>query len=121
MPLRAKYEREKGRVDEIRTVQNKLDELRIKMLTAERNRDLAAVADLKYYAIPELEAKLRALETQERERELSMDVDDGGEERMLTENVGPEQIYEVVSAWTGIPVARYVVVTYAVFDVFCCN
>ena len=34
MPLRAKYEREKGRVDEIRTLQTKLDELRVKMQTA---------------------------------------------------------------------------------------
>ena len=72
----------------------------------ERNRQLDQVADLKYYAIPEVEQKLRKLEKQEREREKTMEVD--GEEggRLLTENVGPDQIFDVVSAWTGIPVNK---------------
>jgi predicted nuclease with TOPRIM domain len=42
MPLKAKYEREKGRVEEIRQLQSKLEETKIKMQIAQRNKDFGA-------------------------------------------------------------------------------
>eukprot|EP00123_Amoebidium_parasiticum_P020152 comp43324_c0_seq1/m.47472 comp43324_c0_seq1/g.47472 ORF comp43324_c0_seq1/g.47472 comp43324_c0_seq1/m.47472 type:complete len:725 (-) comp43324_c0_seq1:166-2340(-) len=103
-PLKVRYEQERGRVDEIRELQSKLEQLRVKLASAERMRDLSTVADLRYYAIPELETRLQQLEREENERKNN--IMDTHEDQMLTENVGPEQIYEVISNWTGIPVSR---------------
>jgi ATP-dependent Clp protease ATP-binding subunit ClpB len=105
-PLRQKYESEKGRVDELRTLQRKLEELKNKIQDAERRYDLALAADLKYYAVPDLQKKIKELEeeqAQDRERRLETGSQEG---RMLSENVFAEHIMDVVSKWTGIPVNR---------------
>lgn len=93
-PLRMKYEKEKQRVDEIRRLKQKREELLFTLQEAERRMDLARVADLRYGALQEIEVAIA-------KHEAGM-----GENLMLTETVGPDQIAEVVSRWTGIPVTR---------------
>ncbi|XP_020098644.1 chaperone protein ClpB1-like [Ananas comosus] len=93
-PLKMKYQKEKERVDEIRRLKQRREELLISLQEAQRRMDLARIADLKYGALQEIDAAIAKLEG------------DTSENLMLTETVGPEQIAEVVSRWTGIPVTR---------------
>jgi len=97
-PLKMKYIKEKERIDEIRSLKQKRGELLFALQEAERRYDLARAADLRYGAIEEVENAIKNLEGST----------DGnkGENLMLTETVGPDQIAEVVSRWTGIPVTR---------------
>ncbi|KAL1090275.1 hypothetical protein V6Z11_D07G077200 [Gossypium hirsutum] len=93
-PLMMKYRKEKQRVDEIRRLKQKREELMFALQEAERRYDLARAADLRYGAIQEVESAIAQLEGTT------------DENIMLTETVGPEHIAEVVSRWTGIPVTR---------------
>ncbi|TYH09258.1 hypothetical protein ES288_A07G080600v1 [Gossypium darwinii] len=93
-PLMMKYRKEKQRVDEIRRLKQKREELMFALQEAERRYDLARAADLRYGAIQEVESVIAQLEGTT------------DENIMLTETVGPEHIAEVVSRWTGIPVTR---------------
>lgn len=93
-PLKMKYNKEKQRIDELRRLKQKRDELHTALQEAERRYDLARAADLRYGAIQDVESAIAKLEA---------DTDVSG---MLTETVGPDQIAEVVSRWTGIPVTR---------------
>ncbi|ORX87059.1 AAA ATPase domain-containing protein [Anaeromyces robustus] len=107
-PLMEQYNNEKKRIDEIGTMNKKLDEIRYKIADAERRHDLALAADLKYYALPEVENRLKELEAK-REKELNEmleEEDDGYGERLLKEIIGPNEIADIVSKWTGIPVQR---------------
>lgn len=98
-PLKLRHQAEKSRVDEIRTFRRKLDEVHRKIEKAERIKDLAMVADLRYGAVPELERKIGKLEEENRNRQAM-----GDDERLLSEVVRPQQVAEIVSRWTGIPV-----------------
>lgn len=93
-PLREKYRKEKERIDELRRLKQKREELLIALAEAERRYNLARVADLRYGAIQDVESSISKLE--------------GSTDKnpILTETVGPDQIAEVVSRWTGIPVTR---------------
>ncbi|XP_020265267.1 LOW QUALITY PROTEIN: chaperone protein ClpB1-like [Asparagus officinalis] len=93
-PLTMKYRKEKERIDEIRKLKQRREDMMFSLQEAERRMDLARVADLKYGALQEIESAIAKLEGET------------GDNLMLTETVGPEQIAEVVSRWTGIPVTR---------------
>ncbi|KAF9270213.1 P-loop containing nucleoside triphosphate hydrolase protein [Marasmius fiardii PR-910] len=95
-PLKAAYENEKKRGDEINVVRRKIDELKAKAEDAERKYDLATASDLKYYAIPDLQNRLKELEKREAEQNDNTGVN----------TVTPEQIAEIVARWTSIPVTR---------------
>jgi ATP-dependent Clp protease ATP-binding subunit ClpB len=82
-PLTMKYRKEKERIDEIRKLKQRREELQFTLQEAERRMDLARVADLKYGALQEIDAAISKLESET------------GENLMLTETVGPEQIAEV--------------------------
>ena len=97
-PLVARYERERGRANELRDMQRKLQELQGKVEMAKRRNDLALVADLEYGAIPELKAKIVALEEAEAKKSVGSE--------LVSEVVGPDQIAEIVSRWTKIPVSK---------------
>jgi ATP-dependent Clp protease ATP-binding subunit ClpB len=106
-PLKAKYEYDKDRFDEIRRLKQKLDDLRAKADDAERRADIQTAADLRYYAIPEVENRIQELQSQKNIEEQNKVANLNGEEyNLLTDTVGPEQINEIVSRWTGIPVSR---------------
>jgi len=129
-PLMEQYKSEKKRIDEIGTMNKKLDEIRYKIADAERRQDLALAADLKYYALPEVENRLKELEAK-REKEIDEMMEEGDQfnnaktmnnndlfngensvlpkeskERLLKEIIGPNEIADIVSKWTGIPVQR---------------
>ncbi|XP_048443436.1 chaperone protein ClpB1-like [Pyrus x bretschneideri] len=93
-PLVMNYRKEKEGVDELRKLKQKREELLVALAEAERRYDLARAADLSCGPIQEVETTIAKLEGST------------AENLILTETVGPEQIAEVVSRWTGIPVTR---------------
>ncbi|KAI1330506.1 putative heat shock protein [Xylariaceae sp. FL0255] len=106
-PLREKYESERKRGKDIQEAKVKLDGLKVKMEDAARMGDHARAADLQYYAIPEQERHIKDLEKEKAAADaaLSSNPDHIGNS-MITDVVGPDQINEIVSRWTGIPVTR---------------
>ena len=97
--MRAKWETEKKTISEAKATKQQIEEVRHQMEEAERNYDLEKLAQLKYGTLPELEKKL------EEEKSAAAKAD---EERLLKEEVTEEEIAEVISGWTGIPVSKLV-------------
>ncbi|KAF7969040.1 hypothetical protein HWV62_28433 [Athelia sp. TMB] len=97
-PLKLAYENEKKRGDELNEVRRKIDELKAKADEAERRYDLATASDLRYYALPDLQNRLKYL--QERKEAEDASGEGGGD------TVTPEEIAEIVGRWTSIPVTR---------------
>ncbi|MBI1758515.1 MAG: ATP-dependent chaperone ClpB [Actinobacteria bacterium] len=93
--LTARYQQEKHGIDRIRQLKEELERLRGEEERAERDGDLGRAAELRYGRIPEL--------TRELESTAAKAPDEGA---MLKEEVGPDDIAEVVAAWTGIPAGR---------------
>eukprot|EP00005_Dracoamoeba_jomungandri_P005200 CAMPEP_0174260800 /NCGR_PEP_ID=MMETSP0439-20130205/10560_1 /TAXON_ID=0 /ORGANISM="Stereomyxa ramosa, Strain Chinc5" /LENGTH=880 /DNA_ID=CAMNT_0015345131 /DNA_START=61 /DNA_END=2703 /DNA_ORIENTATION=+ len=100
-PLMLKYEKEKTNVDELRTFKQKLDTLKAKADAAARRGDLALAADLRYGAIPDLTKKIEQITKQQEQMAQKTE-----SEKLLKENVGPDEIAAIVSMWTGIPVSK---------------
>jgi ATP-dependent Clp protease ATP-binding subunit ClpB len=94
--LTTRWQNEKNAIDIVRELKEQLESLRGEADRAERDGNLEKAAELRYGRIPEVEKKLDAAIPQAEARE---DV-------MLKEEVGPDDIAEVVSAWTGIPAGR---------------
>jgi ATP-dependent Clp protease ATP-binding subunit ClpB len=102
-PLILKHQAEKQNVEHIRRLKDKLTQLQLKVSQAERNQDLAQVADLKYYAIPDVEKQLRHLEA----LKAAQDADPAYQQSKLVEEVvREEQIAQVVARWTSIPLEK---------------
>jgi ATP-dependent Clp protease ATP-binding subunit ClpB len=97
-PLNEKWQQERGRADELKNAKSRLAALEAKAAAAQRVGDYEKAADLTYGAIPDLKAHLKKIEQEEEERKAFADSD--------SESVTPEDIAEVISRWTGIPVAR---------------
>ena len=97
--MTAKYEKEKEHIMEIRTLKARLDEARGELEKSEREYDYNRVAEIQYSLIPEIQIQI-----EEKERELR----DNYEGALLKEEVTEEEISEVLSKWTGIPVARLI-------------
>jgi len=96
--LRAHWELEKSTIGEIRGLKEQIESARSSAAAAERDGDLAKAAEFKYGRLVELGKKLDAANA--RLIELQKD------RKMLKEEVDEEDIAEVVSKWTGIPVSR---------------
>ncbi|MBJ7473225.1 MAG: AAA family ATPase, partial [Solirubrobacteraceae bacterium] len=94
--LTTRWQNEKSAIDIVRDFTEQLDRLRGEADRAERDGDLAKAAELRYGRIPEIEKKLEA----------ALPVAEARENVMLKEEVGPDDIAEVVEAWTGIPAGR---------------
>ncbi|MEX2381679.1 MAG: ATP-dependent chaperone ClpB [Opitutales bacterium] len=92
--LRRRWDAEKEEVQKVRRVREEMDQVRLEMQKAERNYDLNKLAELRHGKLPQLEAELERLEQAE------------GKKELLKEEVSQEEIGEVVSNWTGIPVTR---------------
>lgn len=97
--MRAQWENEKKAITEVKGTKQQIEEVKRQMEEAERSYDLEKLAQLKYGTLPELEKKL------EQEK---ISADKAEENRLLKEEVTEEEIAEVISAWTGIPVAKLV-------------
>ena len=104
-PLLAKWEHERSRVNELKTLKEKLERLQKKAIDARRKGDIAAASDLEYYAIPDTEKRLKEL-SQKLDDEKKTISTSSSNKPMLTERVDVEKIAEVVSRWTGIPVTK---------------
>jgi ATP-dependent Clp protease ATP-binding subunit ClpB len=97
--MRAQWEREKEQAEGHGKLRERLDEARRELERAERELNYQRAAELRHGEIPELEARLKHAE--EHPEELEPPV-------YLSERVDVEEIADVVSKWTGIPVSRLV-------------
>jgi ATP-dependent Clp protease ATP-binding subunit ClpB len=91
---RAEWEAERAVLDELRSAQAKLDLVKTQIEAAERDYDLNKAAELRYGQLPRLEQSIR---------ELSARLDHA---RYVRLEVGENEVAEVISRWTNIPVAR---------------
>ncbi|MBV2170004.1 MAG: ATP-dependent chaperone ClpB [Bdellovibrio sp.] len=98
--LREQWEFEKGGIEQIKKLKAEIEDLKVAIAKAEREGDLGKAAELKYGKLPETEKKMKSLEERSKEKASS------SENRMLKEEVGPEDVAEVVAKWTGIPVSK---------------
>jgi ATP-dependent Clp protease ATP-binding subunit ClpB len=96
--LTARWQREKEGIERVRELKEQLESVRGESERAERDGDLGKAAELRYGRIPALEKELEAA-TAATENSPEHPV-------MLKEEVGPDDVADVVSAWTGIPAGR---------------
>jgi len=96
--LRAGYEAEKQGLAEVRELREQIESVRRAIGKAEREYDLNRAAELKHGTLPQLEERLRKKEEEIQAR--------GQGTRILREEVTENEISEIVSRWTGIPVNR---------------
>jgi ATP-dependent Clp protease ATP-binding subunit ClpB len=93
--LTFRWQQDKTAIERIQRIKEELESVRMEAERAERDGDLARAAELRYGRLPELERSLAGAEES---------VQTG--QSMLKEEVGPDDIAEVVQAWTGIPAGR---------------
>jgi ATP-dependent Clp protease ATP-binding subunit ClpB len=98
--MRAQWDSEKGGIEQVRDLRQQLEQLRVEIEQAERDYDLNRAAELRHGRLPLLEEEIR-------EREAGLAERSGGE-RLLREEVTEDEIADIVSNWTGIPVTRLV-------------
>jgi len=96
--IRAGWKNEKEIIDTIQNIKKRIEELETKAARAERKSDYELVAKIRYGELQEQQAMLRAAE--EKLAELSED------KRLTNEEVTADDIAEVISRWTGIPVSK---------------
>ena len=95
--LKAQWEAEKDTISGEAGIKDEIDKVKNKIAEAERNTDLQTAAELKYGRLMELEKKLQSVQGKER-----------GENKLLKEEIDGDDIAEIVSKWTGIPVSKLV-------------
>jgi len=93
--LTARWQHERGSIEAVRELKEQLEQLRGESERAERDGDLGRAAELRYGKIPALERQLDEATAGTAQGEV-----------MLKEEVGPDDVADVVSAWTGIPAGR---------------
>jgi ATP-dependent Clp protease ATP-binding subunit ClpB len=96
--LKAQWQNEKNAVQELRKLREQIEQTKIDMEKAEREYDLNKAAELKYGTLLTLEKKLKAEEDRLGQQQ--------GGHKLLKEEVDEEDIAEVVSRWTGVPVSK---------------
>src|SRR5690606_8436859 len=94
--LRRQWEVEKEAIGKVQNVREEIEQVKLQMQQAERVYDLNKLAELRHGKLPQLEEELARLEKTERETTL------------LKEEVSQEEIAEIVSKWTGVPVTRLI-------------
>lgn len=104
--LREQWEFEKGGIEKLRQLKTDIESKKLEMDKAERAGQLEKAAQLKYGELPTLEKKLKDMEEKVSQKVLSDKKTENKSEKMLKEEVGPEEIAEVVSRWTGVPVSK---------------
>ena len=95
--LTAQWQQEKAAIQGVRDQKEELERLRLEAETAERSGDYARASELRYGRIPELEREIQAHDAP---------TDDTARPRLLKEQVDEEDVADVVSRWTQIPVSR---------------
>ena len=97
--MKSKWEAEKKNIETVQKLKEKIDQVNAQIAAAERNYDLNKAADLKYSTLPNLQT---VLEQEEKAAEARM----GGKNSLLRNKVTAEEIQQIVSRWTGIPVTK---------------
>ncbi len=97
--MRAQWEGEKKAITEVKVIKQQIEDVRHQIEEAERGYDLEKLAELKYGTLPDLEKRLEEEKGKAEKAE---------ESRLLKEEVTEEEIAEVISGWTGIPVSKLV-------------
>ncbi|MBG0790388.1 MAG: AAA family ATPase, partial [Desulfovibrionaceae bacterium] len=95
--LQAQWENEKTGIERLRSLKGEIETVRREIDEAKRIPDYNRAAELEYGRLPQLEKELE-------ERNKSMETADG--QRMVREEVGPDDVAQVIARWTGIPVSR---------------
>ena len=93
--LKAQWEVEKNTITGEAGIKEEIDRVKTQIAEAERNTDLQTAAELKYGKLMELEKKLQSIQGKEK-----------GENQLLKEEIDGDDIAEIVSKWTGIPVNK---------------
>jgi ATP-dependent Clp protease ATP-binding subunit ClpB len=99
--LTARWEQEKAGLNRVGDLKAQIDDQRSQAERLQREGDLAGASQLLYGSIPALERELAAASAAEASSSTA-----GGEDPMVKEEVGPDDIADVISAWTGIPAGR---------------
>ncbi|WP_328645423.1 ATP-dependent chaperone ClpB [Amycolatopsis sp. NBC_00348] len=95
--LTARWQNEKGSIEKVRELKEQLEQLRGESERAERDGDLGKAAELRYGRIPALEKEFEAATAANEASQQNV---------MLKEEVGADDVADVVAAWTGIPAGR---------------
>lgn len=95
--MRVQWESEKASIDKVQAIKGQIEEVKLRIAKAEREYDLNKAAELKHGTLPDLLKKLADFE-----------VKSGAEEKLLRQEVTEDEIAEIVSRWTGVPVSRLV-------------
>ena len=98
--LKSRWEVERKEINKIKVLKEEIEKVNLEITTAERNYDLNKLAELKYGKLAELEKKLK-----EEESKAEVESSKAGE-KLLQECVTAEEVSNIVSKWTGIPVAK---------------
>ncbi len=96
--LRDQWETEKAAVSALRLLKVEIEKARLEMERAEREHDLEHAAEIRYGRLPDLEKQLQAREAEMERRPVS--------QSLIREEVTAEEVSEIISRWTGIPVSR---------------
>ena len=96
--MKADWQNEKGAIDRVQDLKSQIEDAKTQMERATREGDLARASELRYSTIPALQRDYEAAE-----QALAAKQEAGG---LLKEEVTSEEIAEVVSAWTGVPVSK---------------
>ena len=96
--MKASWENEKGAIDRVQDLKSKIEDAKTEMERVTREGNLARASELRFSTIPALQH-----EYEEAEQALTAKQEAGG---LLKEEVTSEEIAEVVSAWTGVPVSK---------------
>ncbi|MGZ4167769.1 MAG: ATP-dependent chaperone ClpB [Solirubrobacteraceae bacterium] len=102
--MHAEWQREKETLGAVAEIQERLEEAKMELERAQREADLGRAAELQYGTIPELTKKLEEAEVAEQEAAAATDGATGP--RFLKDVVDADDVAEIVSKWTGVPVSR---------------
>lgn len=100
--IQSRVEEEKGKIAKLQEKRTELDESRKALEDAENNYNLEKAAELQHGKIPELEKELQEMEAAFQYEQ------NGDSDRIIREIVTDEEIGDIVSSWTGIPVSKLV-------------
>lgn len=96
--LQAQWQNEKAHIQKVKEIKEAINACKLQIEEAEQNADLSKAAELKYGSLPELEKQLNTLNTTTQENALKT--------TLLKEQIDADDIAEVVSKWTGVPLTR---------------
>jgi ATP-dependent Clp protease ATP-binding subunit ClpB len=98
--MKIQWDNEKNAVEEVQKVKEEIESVNHQIEKAEREYDLDKAAELKYGKLPALQKKMDALEALAEKK--------GADDSLIREQVSEDEIAEIISNWTGIPLAKLV-------------